>query len=79
MLRKADFSNFETDINMNLKHNGAAEGVSSTMTKVEIAKDIHLQMWKVFDIWCGKCFAILVGQIQSKQIYRLVTYTLASP
>ena len=44
------------------------------MTKVEIAKDIHLQMWKVFDIWCEKRFAILVGQIQSKLIYRFETY-----
>ena len=44
------------------------------MTKVEIAKDIHLQMWKVFDIWWEKRFAFLFGQIQSKWIYRLVTY-----
>ena len=55
------------------------KGVSSTMTKVKIAKDIHFQMWKFFDIWCEKRFAILVGQIQSKQIHRLVTYILASP
>ena len=41
-----------------------SEGVSSTMTKVKIVKDIHLQMWKVFDIWYEKRFAILVGQIQ---------------
>jgi hypothetical protein len=30
------------------------EGVSSNMTKVEMAKDIYLQMWFIFDIWCGK-------------------------
>ena len=37
------------------------EDVSSTVSKVEIAKDIYLQMWKVFDIWCEKRFAILLG------------------
>ena len=56
-----------------------AEGVSSTMTKVEIAKDIHLQKWRVFVIWCEKHFDILVGQIQSKLINRLVTYILTGP
>ena len=28
------------------------------MTKVEVAKNIHLQMWILFYIWCGKCFFI---------------------
>ena len=32
------------------------EGVSSTMTKFETAKDIHLQIWKVFEFWCEKTF-----------------------
>ena len=54
------------------------EGVSSTMMKVKKEKDIHLQMQKVLDIWCEKRFAILLGQIQSKLIYRLVNYGLAS-
>ena len=55
------------------------EGVSSNMTKVEMSKDIHLQMCKMFDIECEKLFAILMGQIQSKMINRLVTYRLAGP
>ena len=49
------------------------------MIKAEIAKDIYLQMWKVFDIWTENRFAILIWQIQSKLIYTLVTYILASP
>ena len=28
---------------------------------IKIAKDIYLQMWKVFNIWCEKRFPILVG------------------
>ena len=44
------------------------EAISSIMTKVEMAKDIHLQMWKLFAIWkCGT----LSGQIQSTPIYGL--------
>ena len=58
------------------KISGWPEGVSSTITKVEIAQDIYLQMWK--DFWCEKCFAILMSQIKSKLIARLVTYILAS-
>ena len=54
----------------------ASEGVSSILTKVEIAKDIHLQMWKKIDIWSGKRFAICLGQIQQKLIYRFVIYKL---
>ena len=38
------------------------EGVSSTLIKVEIAKDIYLQMWNIFEIFdVEKRFAILVG------------------
>ncbi len=32
------------------------------------------QMWILFDIWCGKHFAISIGQIQPKLIFGLVTY-----
>ena len=39
-----------------------SEAISSTMTKFEMAKDIHLQLWIVFDIWCGKLYAIWIGQ-----------------
>ena len=42
------------------------ESVSSTMIKVEIAKDIYLQLRKVFDIRFEKYFVILVWQIKSK-------------
>ena len=27
------------------------------LTKLEIAKDIHFQMWNVFDIWCENCLS----------------------
>ena len=55
------------------------EGVSSTMTKVEMAKYIHLQIhvWILSDIWYGKPFAIWIGQIQSKLIYRLASFKMA--
>ena len=33
------------------KGNKEPEDVSSTLIKVEITKDVYLQMWKVFDIW----------------------------
>ena len=47
----------------------ASEGIASTMSKVEMSKDIHLNyfwhlMWKTFAIW--------IRQIQSKPIYKLV-------
>ena len=42
-----------------------AEGSSSIMTKVEMEKDIQLQMG---------FFCLLRGQIQLEQIYRPVTY-----
>ena len=51
-----------------------AEGVSSTMFFTSNDKNIYLKMWIFFDIWCGKCFAISIGQIQPKLIYGLVTY-----
>ena len=51
-----------------------SEGVSSTMFFTSNDKDIYLKMWIIFDIWCGKCFAISIGQIQPKLIYGLVTY-----
>ena len=35
---------------------GRPEGVSSTMTKVEIAQDIYLQMWRVFWFLMWKMF-----------------------
>ena len=54
------------------------EPISSIITKVEMAKDIHLQMWFFLDIWCGKLFAIWKGQIPLKPIYALVTYEPAS-
>ena len=53
---------------------GNAESVTSTMTKVEMAKDIYFEMWIIFDIWCAKRFAICIGQIQSKLLYGLVIY-----
>ena len=37
-------------------------------------KNIYLKIWIFFDIWCGKRFAISIGQIQPKLIYGLVTY-----
>ena len=51
-----------------------AESVSSTMTKVEMAKDIYFEIWIIFHIWCAKRFAICIGQIQSKLLYGLVIY-----
>ena len=53
------------------------EGIYSTMTKVEMAKDIYFQILFFFDISSGKHFAIWIGQVQSKLIFRLVTYELA--
>jgi hypothetical protein len=50
----------------------------SIMTKDELEKDIHLKIC-FFAIWYVKVFAVLVGQIQSKLIYILVTYWLAIP
>ena len=50
------------------------EGVSSTMFFTSNDKNIYLKMWIFFDIWCGKRFAISIGQIQPKLIYGLVTY-----
>ena len=38
------------------------------MTKVEMAKNIYLQMWINFDIWCGKCFAIWFAPSNGKKI-----------
>ena len=43
-----------------------AEAICSIMTKVEMAKDIHLHMWNVFAISSGKCFATWIRQMQSK-------------
>ena len=48
------------------------------MSKVEMEKAIHLQIWKVFDIWSGNRFAIWIGQIQLKLHYELVNYELVS-
>ena len=55
-----------------------AEGVSSTLKKSQNSKRYPFANVKSFDIWCEKCFAILLGQIQSKIFYKLVTYILAS-
>ena len=47
----------------------------TTMWKVEMWKDMYsFGIVKVFDIWCGFVFAIWMGQIQSKLIFRFVTY-----
>ena len=54
---------------------GQAGAISSIMTKNEMAKDIHLQMWKVFAI-C-KCENFLT--IQSKPDCGLVNYWLVGP
>ena len=50
------------------------EGVSSTMILLLLFQNSYLKMWNFFAIWCGKRFAISIGQIQSKLIYGLVTY-----
>ena len=42
------------------------------MTKVEMSKDTHLQMWILLNLWCGKLYAISIGQIRSKPISGLV-------
>ena len=47
------------------------EAISSTITKVEMAKDIF-EMCIVFDIWCQKHFAIRIRQIQSKLLHEQV-------
>ena len=56
-------------------------GISSIMTKVEMAKDIHLQMGTFFDVWSGNffCHCTWIGQVQSKLFYRLVAYELTGP
>ena len=56
-----------------------SEVVSSTLVKAEIMiKVIQLQMWKDFEIWCKKRFAIQMGFIKSELVYRCVIYELAS-
>ena len=45
------------------------EPIFSFITKVEMAKDIHLQMWKCFAIWRSK--------FNHNLFYGLVTYGLA--
>ena len=52
-----------------------SEAISSIMTKVEMPKDIHLQIWKLFAVF--KCEKILRWKIQTKPIYELVIYCLA--
>jgi hypothetical protein len=37
------------------------EGVSSTLIKVKIAKDMYLQMRKLFGISCQKRFAVKIN------------------
>ena len=54
------------------------EPISSVITKVEMAKDIHLQMWKRFAISNAKIFCHLKEQIQLKLFYGLVNYGPAS-
>ena len=49
------------------------EAIFYSMTRVEMAKDIHLQMWKCFAIGSGKLFDIWMGQIQSKLFYGLAS------
>ena len=40
----------------------------STMTKVEMAKDIYFEMWIIFDIWCEKRFALCIHRANSIKI-----------
>ena len=50
-------------------HSAKMEAISSIMTKVEMVKDIHLQMWKLFAICkCDKVFAMWVGEFNQKGI-----------
>ena len=45
------------NVKMMLQH--VCIAISSNMAKLEMAKTIHLQMWKSFDIWLEKkTFAI---------------------
>ena len=50
------------------------EAISSIMTKVEMAKDIHFQIEKRCRLQMWKCFATWIRQMQSNQI---VAYRLA--
>ena len=58
---------------------GQAEAISPIMTKVEMAKDIHLHMWKVFAICKCEDFLTFEGANQSKPDYGLVTYWPVGP
>ena len=44
------------------------------MWNVEMAKDIHLPMWKCFWQLIWKTFCCWIGQIESKVLFKLVTY-----
>ena len=54
-------------------------GFFYNITKVEIAKDLEFANVKGFWHLMWKTFCYSGGPIQSKPIYRLVTYILASP
>ena len=49
------------------------EAISFTISKVEMSKDIHFEMWKVFDIWIGQIQSELLNGVHKLQVYKLVS------
>ena len=57
-----------------LNNSPGEETISSIRTKLEMAKDINLQMGEKIAVCKYKMFCHLLGQIQLKQLYGLLTY-----